>query len=145
MQDAILNVVVEMSSKTEQIRKTYQDLYKGSKYQKAMELGTLGMTVDNLQQTIRDLRSRHEFLEKIAIADIAFEVNAPTLDKLFEDAGMAASDIMVNPKTLKPKLKKTLKMSADTLENLMYDFLSELIFLKDTKGLLFNKYSIKVK
>ncbi len=86
-----------------------------------------------------------KFLEKIAIADIAFEVTAPTLDRLFEDAGMAASDIMVNPKTVKPKLKKTLEISADTLENLMYDFLSELIYLKDTKGLLFNKYSIKVK
>ena len=86
-----------------------------------------------------------KFLEKIAIADIAFEVTAPTLDKLFEEAGMAASDIMVNPKTVKLKLKKTLKMSADSLENLMYDFLSELIYLKDTKGLLFIKYSIKVK
>ena len=85
-----------------------------------------------------------KFLEKIAIADIAFEVTAPTLNKLFEDAGMAASDIMVNPKTVKPKLKKTIKLSADSLENLMYDFLGELIFLKDTKGLLFNKFSVKV-
>ena len=65
MQDAILNVLTEMNTKTEQIRKTYQDLYKGSKYHKAMELGTLGMTMDNLQQTVRDLRSRHEFLDKI--------------------------------------------------------------------------------
>lgn len=86
-----------------------------------------------------------KFLEKIAIADIAFEVTAPTLDKLFEDAGMAASDIMVNPKTVKSKMKKTLKVSADSLENLMYDFLSELIYLKDTKGFLFIKYFIKVK
>lgn len=86
-----------------------------------------------------------KFIEEIAIADIAFEVTAPTLDKLFEEAGMAASDIMVNPKTVKAKLKKTLKMSANTVENLLYDFLSELIYLKDTKGLLFCKYSVKVK
>ena len=86
-----------------------------------------------------------KFLEKIAIADIAFEVTAPTVNKLFEDAGMAASDIMVNPKTVKSKLKKTLRMSANSLENLMYDFLSELVYLKDTKGFLFIKYSIKVK
>src|SRR3989338_949421 len=86
-----------------------------------------------------------KFIEEIAIADIAFEATAPTLDRLFEEAGMAASDIMVDPKTVKPALKKTLKLSANTVENLMYDFLSELIYLKDTKGLLFNKYSVKVK
>ncbi len=85
-----------------------------------------------------------KFLEKIAIADIAFEVTAPTRDKLFEDAGMAASDIMVDPKTVRPTLKKVLKISADSLENLMYDFLSELIYLKDTKNLLFSKFRVKV-
>ena len=85
-----------------------------------------------------------KFLEKIAIADIAFEVTASTLNGLFEESGMAASDIMVNMKTVKPKIKKTIKLSADSLENLMYDFLGELIFLKDTKGFLFKKYSVKV-
>jgi SHS2 domain-containing protein len=85
-----------------------------------------------------------KFIEDIAIADIAFEVTAPTLSRLFEDAGMAASDIMVDPKNIKPKMKKTIKLSADSLENLMYDFLSELVYLKDTKGMLFGKYSVKV-
>ena len=85
-----------------------------------------------------------KFLEKIAIADIAFEATAPTLNGLFEEAARAASDIMVNPKTVKPKLKKTIKISANSLQNLMYDFLSEFIYLKDTKGLLFVKFSVKV-
>ena len=85
-----------------------------------------------------------KFLEKIAIADIAFEATAPSVNKLFEEAARAASDIMVNSKTVKPKLKKTIKMSANSLQNLMYDFLSEFIYLKDTKGLLFVKFSVKV-
>src|SRR3989338_3567808 len=75
-----------------------------------------------------------KFIEEIAIADIAFEATAPTLDRLFEEAGMAASDIMVDPKTVKPALKKTLKLSANTVENLMYDFLSELIYLPIGRG-----------
>jgi SHS2 domain-containing protein len=85
-----------------------------------------------------------KFLEKIAIADIAFEVTAPTLNKLFEDAAMAASDIIVNPATIKQRTKKEITLKADTLEHLLYDFLSEIIFIKDTDGLLFSKFSAEV-
>ncbi len=65
MQDAIVGVLSQIFQKNEQIRKTYQDLYRGSKYQKALEVGTLGMTIDGLQQTVRELRSNHEHFEKI--------------------------------------------------------------------------------
>ncbi|HLD39136.1 MAG TPA: archease [archaeon] len=85
-----------------------------------------------------------KFLPDIAIADIAFEVTAPTLDKLFEETAMACSDIMVDPTTVKSKVRKTIKLKSDSLDNLLLDFLNELVFLKDTKGLLFNKYSVKV-
>lgn len=85
-----------------------------------------------------------KYLEKIAIADIAFEVTAKTLDGLFHDAGMAASDIIVNQKSVKPKMKKTIKLKADSLEHLLYDFLSEIIYLKDTDGFLINKMTVKV-
>ena len=85
-----------------------------------------------------------KFLEKIAIADIAFEVTAKTLNGLFEDAVRAASDIIVNPKTVKTKEKKTLDMKAESLEHLLYDLLSEIIYMKDTEGFLFSKVKIKV-
>jgi len=85
-----------------------------------------------------------KFLEKIAIADIAFEATAKTRDGLFEQAGLAASDIIFNPKTVKQKVKKKIELKADSLEHLLYDFLSEIIYLKDTDGLLFSKYKVKV-
>ena len=85
-----------------------------------------------------------KFLEKIAIADIAFEVKSKTLDGLFHDAGMAANDISVNAKTVKPKEKRKLSLKADSLEHLLYDFLSEIIYIKDTNGFLINKMSVKV-
>jgi SHS2 domain-containing protein len=85
-----------------------------------------------------------KFLEKIAIADIAFEVTSKTLNGLFEDAAKAASDIIVNPKTVKPKEKRALDMKAENLDHLLYDLLSEIIYLKDTDGFLFSKVKIKV-
>lgn len=88
----------------------------------------------------------HKFLENIAIADIAFEAKAKTLDKLFEECALAIIEQSVNPKTLsaKTKKKKTLKLKADSVEKLLHDFLSELIFLKDSKQLLFKKIQAKV-
>ncbi len=86
-----------------------------------------------------------KYLPDKAIADIAYEATSDTLDGLFEEAAMAATDIMVNQKTVKPKTKKTVKVKADSIENLLYDFLSELIFLKDTNGFLANKIKVNVK
>jgi len=85
-----------------------------------------------------------KYLEKIAIADIAFEATSDSLNGLFEEAAKAATDIMVNPKTLKPKIKKTIKIKGDSLETLLYDFLSELIYLKDTKGFLSSKIKVLI-
>jgi len=86
-----------------------------------------------------------KFLEKIAIADIAFEATAKTRDGLFEQAAMAASDIIANPEMIKQKIKKKIELKADSLEHLLYDFLSEIIYLKDTDGILFRKYKIRVE
>lgn len=86
-----------------------------------------------------------KYLPEKAIADIAYEVTSNSLDELFAEAAMAATDIMVNQKTVRPETSKTIKLSADSIENLLYDFLSELVFLKDTKGFLSKKISASVK
>jgi len=88
---------------------------------------------------------KFKYLEDVAIADIAFEAYGKNLNELFENCGLAVSECMVNIKTIKPKIKKEIKLESDKLDNLLYDFLSELVFIKDTEGLLFSKYSISVK
>ena len=86
-----------------------------------------------------------KYLEDVAIADIAYEATSDSLNGMFEEAAKAATDIMVNSKTVKPKTKKIIKMKANSLENLLYDFLPELIFIKDTKGFLANKVKASIK
>ncbi len=85
-----------------------------------------------------------KYLENIAIADIALEATGKTLDSLFESCALAFSDISANIKKIKPKIKKEIKIESDTIENLLYNFLSELIFLKDAEQLLFSKYEVKI-
>ncbi len=88
---------------------------------------------------------KFRFLEDVAIADIAFEAFGKDINELFENCALALSDCMVNLKQIKPKIKKTIKLKSENIEGLLYDFLSELLFIKDTDGLLFSNYKISIK
>ncbi|MBI1969675.1 archease [Candidatus Woesearchaeota archaeon] len=87
---------------------------------------------------------KFKFLEDIATADIAFQAYGKTLEELFQNAALAVSESMVNTKQIKGKVKKELSFTADTLDNLLFDFLSEIIFLKDSDGLLFSQFDLTI-
>ncbi len=88
---------------------------------------------------------KFEFLEDIATADIAFECYGRNLSELFENAAYAIFDIMVDLKSVKSKISKNIKLKAETVENLLYDFLSEIIYIKDADYMVFNKVLVKIK
>ncbi len=85
-----------------------------------------------------------KFLPDVALADIAFEAESATPSSLFESCGQAITDIMVDPKTLKRKVTREISLSAEDLDRLLYDFLTELIVLKDVDSLLFADYRVQV-
>jgi len=87
----------------------------------------------------------YRLLEDIAIADVAFEATGKTLEELFESCAIAFSDISANVKKIQPKIKKEIKVESETIEDLLYNFLSELVYLKDVEQLLFAKYEVKIK
>lgn len=87
----------------------------------------------------------YKLLEDIAIADIAFEATGKTMEEVFESCADAFSNISANAKKIQPKVKKEIKVQGDTIEELLYNFLGELIYLKDVEQLLFAKYEVKIK
>ncbi|MDA4121048.1 MAG: archease [Thaumarchaeota archaeon] len=86
----------------------------------------------------------YRFLPDVALADIAFEAEAPTVDGLFETCATALTDIMVDPRTLGQGVTKEFSVRSEDLDRLLYDFLTELIVAKDVDSLLFKKYRVKV-
>ncbi len=88
---------------------------------------------------------KFKYLEKIAIADIAFEAYGKNLNEVFENSAYAFFDMTCNPKTIKSKIKKIINLKDKDEKNLLYNFLSELIFLKDSKQLIFNKVKVVIK
>lgn len=85
----------------------------------------------------------YRFLEDIAIADVAFEATGRTMRELFESAALAVTNTMIkNLDSIDGRTKTKIEVTADNIEMLLFNFLQELVFLKDAKKLLFNKFEI---
>ena len=85
-----------------------------------------------------------KFLPDVALADIAFEAESRTLEGLFESCALALADVMVDPSTLMVKTSRDLELKADDVDRLLYDFLTELIVIKDVDSLLFKEVKVRV-
>jgi len=87
---------------------------------------------------------RYEFLESIAIADCAMEVEGEDLDDLFATAARAVAELMVDPTTVRRSVERGVELAAPALDLLLFDWLSELIFLKDSEQLVFPEVEVHV-
>ena len=78
------------------------------------------------------------------MADLAFEVKGKSLNELFEQSALAVGSVMVELKTVKGVQSRKVVLGADSVENLLYLFLNELVYLKDAEQLLFSKAKVAV-
>ncbi|MBI2655356.1 archease [Candidatus Woesearchaeota archaeon] len=88
---------------------------------------------------------KYKFLEDIAIADIAYEAYGKDLNELFENAAMAIFELSADIKTVEAKEKIEFELENEKLDNLLYDFLSEILFLKDSKYMVFRKVKVDLE
>jgi len=87
---------------------------------------------------------RYEFLEDVALADCAVEIEGRSLDDLFETAAAAIARLMVDPATLAITVEREIALEAAELDMLLYDWLSEMIFLKDRDSQIFPHARVRV-
>lgn len=85
------------------------------------------------------------FLPHSVTSDIAFEATGRSLKELFENSARATFSVMADLAKVKPKIKSIVKMKAPSLEDLLFNFLNELIFIKDRDGMLFSKFNVTIK
>lgn len=87
----------------------------------------------------------YRFLEDIATADAAFEAEGKTPEELFTSTAEALEESQVNTKDLSVNTKRPISLENSTLENLLFDFLNELIFYKDSEGLAFTNFMLEIR
>jgi len=85
-------------------------------------------------------RPSYRFLPDVALADVAFAARADSRDELFESCARALTDVMVDRRSLRPAIERKMKIETGDIDGLLYDFLTELIVLKDVDSLLFKSF-----
>src|SRR5215469_10505124 len=79
----------------------------------------------------------YRYLEELGTADIAFEATGPDLPQLFRDAADATMNVMIdNLDAIEPRETRQIELSSEEIDMLLFDFLQELVFLKDAERLL---------
>jgi len=79
----------------------------------------------------------YQFLEDIAVADIAFDAWGRDLGELFAAAADATTNVMIdNLEAIEPRESRGITLENEHLDMLLFDLLNELIYFKDCDQLL---------
>jgi SHS2 domain-containing protein len=88
----------------------------------------------------------YEFLEDIAIADIAFRAWGKNLEELFVAAGDATVNTMIdNLDAIELKETRTFTLENDALDMLLFNFLQEFVYYKDSELLLLRAQQVQIE
>lgn len=91
------------------------------------------------------MEKKFHFLEDLALADFAFEAFGSTIGEMFKNAGLALESVIVDLSDVRRITNKELRIKEKDLETLLFDFLSELVYLQSAEGLVFSDFEIKIK
>lgn len=78
-------------------------------------------------------------------ADIGIRVQAETLDQLFADAARGLFSVMLeNPETVRPADEFSFDVHADDIEELLHDWLAELLFTFHAQRIVLCEFHIRL-
>jgi SHS2 domain-containing protein len=86
-----------------------------------------------------------EFLDDIAIADVAFEAWGETIEEMFISAAEATMNVMVaDLEKIERREKHEIEIGSDAIDMLLFNLLQEIIFFKDAEQLLLRIEDAKI-
>lgn len=87
----------------------------------------------------------YEFLEDVATADIAFRAWGNDLEEVFKAAGDAVINTMIdNLEAIELTETRTFELENDALDLLLFNFLQEFIYYKDSELLLLRAQQVQI-
>ncbi len=81
-----------------------------------------------------DVPNKYKYIEHTA--DIKFQSYGNSLEELFSNSLLAMFNSFVEMDEIKPIIEKELKIESDSLEEHLFDFLEEFLFLMDADNFL---------
>ncbi len=89
------------------------------------------------------MKPSHTFLDHTA--DILFRAEAGTLPELFEQCALAVEEAQVDISKVEQKQSIEITGENTNVEYLLFDFLDNLIFYKDSEQLLFSAFEAHIR
>jgi SHS2 domain-containing protein len=86
----------------------------------------------------------YRFVDDIATADCAVSIDAESLNGLFQDAAYALIETMTPRSAIKRTESWKIELEEENLERLLYAWLSELVFVKDSENVLFGEFAVGI-
>jgi SHS2 domain-containing protein len=88
----------------------------------------------------------YRYIEDIATADVAFDAWGNTREEMFVAAADATMNVMVSDlNSIAPVEHRTLQVSADEIDMLLFELLQELIFHKDAEPMLLRVPTVHIE
>jgi SHS2 domain-containing protein len=83
----------------------------------------------------------HETFEHTA--DIGLRIHAPDLNRLMEEAAEALTGVIIlNPQQIQPRERVDFDVPGDRPDDLLHDWLSQLLYTLDTRHLVFARFEV---
>jgi len=77
-------------------------------------------------------------------ADVYYEAYAPTLEEAFAQVGKAVFHTMTDLTKIDLKLEDKIEVDAEDIESLVFEFIRELLYRFDVRGILYRDFHLKI-
>jgi SHS2 domain-containing protein len=91
----------------------------------------------------KDTVNKFEFFD--VTADVGFRSCGKDMDEAFQNAALATFEVMTDTSKIKPTVKREILIEAEDEKALLYDWLSELLFIHDYEGLVFSRFAVTTR
>lgn len=86
----------------------------------------------------------YEFLDHVAVADMAFDATGDSPEELFQAATSALIEALANPSTIGSTWTQVIDRDHQDPSELLFDWLSDLVYWKDAAGVVFSKADLRL-
>lgn len=86
---------------------------------------------------------KYKFIEHTA--DVAFRAWGQNLEEAFKSGSLAMTDVITNRKKIEKKIVKELEAKGEDKEELLVDWLGQLLYIFDVEKLIFADFDLKIQ
>ncbi len=77
-------------------------------------------------------------------ADIGVRTWGMTINEIFENAALAVTSLIMNPKLIEKKIARDIEVHGNDLSSLLINWITELLIIRDSEGLLFSTFEVNI-